>query len=283
MVTWADAAGGRRDQSGGMASTRTQEEIRVFTQTIGAPAPPQTEAAAISAHDLTRDYGQGDSAVRALRGVSLDVPRGQFTAVMGPSGSGKSTLVHLLAGLDTPTGGSVRVAGRELAGMDDDELTRMRRTEIGFVFQAFNLLPMLSVEENVLLPSGISGRSADPELVDRVIRGLGLHERRQHLPSELSGGQQQRVAIARAVVGRPAVLFADEPTGNLDSATGAEILGELREAVDAHGQTTVMVTHDANAAAVADRVVFLADGQIVDDLSRPSEGEILDVIKEVAR
>ena len=260
----------------------------MFTQSIGAPAPPVSAdpgaaAAAVAARDLTRDYGAGGSVVHALRGVSLEVPRGEFTAVMGPSGSGKSTLMHLLAGLDTPTAGSVRVDGRELADMDDNELTLLRRTEIGFVFQAFNLLPMLTVEENILLPARIMGSAPDSELVDRVIAGLGLDDRRRHLPSELSGGQQQRVAIARAVVGRPAVLFADEPTGNLDSATGEEILGVLREAVDTHGQTTVMVTHDAHAAAVADRVVFLADGAIVDDLYGASEAQILDVIKEVGR
>ena len=240
----------------------------MFTQSIGVPATvgtPDVEATAVAATDLSRDYGEGESVVHALRGVSLDVPRGQFTAVMGPSGSGKSTLMHLMAGLDTPTAGSVRVAGRELAEMDDNELTLMRRSQIGFVFQAFNLLPMLDVEENVLPPSRIMGGRPDRELVDRVIGGLGLDDRRRHLPSELSGGQQQRVAIARAIVGRPAVLFADEPTGNLDSATGAEILGVLRDAVDRHGQTIVMVTHDAHAAEVADRVVVLADGRIVED------------------
>jgi len=242
----------------------------MFTKSIGAteaPVLPDPDAVvpAVAAADLTRDYGAGESAVHALRGVSLEVPAGQFTAVMGPSGSGKSTLMHLLAGLDTPTSGSVRVAGRELARMDDDELTLLRREQIGFVFQAFNLLPMLSVEENVLLPARIAGARPDAALVERVIGGLGLTDRRRHLPSELSGGQQQRVAIARAIVGRPAVLFADEPTGNLDSATGAEILGVLRDAVDSHGQTIVMVTHDPHAAEVADRVVVLADGRIVED------------------
>jgi len=240
----------------------------MFTQLTDAPArigAPDVEATAVAATDLSRDYGEGESVVHALRSVSLEVPRGEFTAVMGPSGSGKSTLMHLMAGLDTPTAGSVRVSGRELAQMDDNELTLMRREEIGFVFQAFNLLPMLSVEENVLLPSRIMGSSPDRALVDRVIGGLGLDDRRRHLPSELSGGQQQRVAIARAIVGRPAVLFADEPTGNLDSATGTEILGVLRDAADAHGQTIVMVTHDAHAAEIADRVVVLTDGRIVED------------------
>jgi len=240
------------------------------TKPIGAPdAPalpdPHSVVPAVAAANLTRDYGAGESTVHALRGVSLEVPSGQFTAVMGPSGSGKSTLMHLLAGLDTPTSGSVRVAGRELADMSDDELTLLRRKQIGFVFQAFNLLPMLSVEENVLLPARIAGAKPDAALVEQVIGGLGLADRRRHLPSELSGGQQQRVAIARAIVGRPAVLFADEPTGNLDSATGAEILGVLRGAVDQHGQTVVMVTHDAHAAESADRVIVLADGRIVED------------------
>ena len=250
--------------------TRTQEEIRMFTKSIGAPAAaalpdPGLVVPAVSTHQLTRAYGSGQSAVEALRGVSLDVPTGQFTAVMGPSGSGKSTLMHLMAGLDTPTSGSVRVAGRELAQMNDNELTLLRRREIGFIFQAFNLLPMLSVEENILLPARIMGQKPDRGFVDGLIRDLGLGDRRRHLPSELSGGQQQRVAIARAVVGRPAVMFADEPTGNLDSAAGAEILGVLRTAVDDQGQTIVMVTHDPGAAQVADRVVVLADGRIVED------------------
>jgi putative ABC transport system ATP-binding protein len=238
---------------------------------------------AILARDLSRSYGHGDSTVHAVRRLSLEIPQGQFTAVMGPSGSGKSTLMHLLAGLDSPTTGSVRIGQTELADLDDDRLTRLRRSEIGFVFQAFNLLPMLSVEENVLLPSRIKGESPDREWVDGVIAELGLADRRRHLPSELSGGQQQRVAIARAVLGAPTVMFADEPTGNLDSATGAGILAVLRHAVDARGQTTLMVTHDPRAAAFADRVVFLADGQIVEDASAPSEDRILEVMREVAR
>jgi putative ABC transport system ATP-binding protein len=256
---------------------------------IEATFPPGTgpdglvPAPAVVGQGLTRRYGTGASAVDALRGVSLELPRGQFTAVMGPSGSGKSTLMHLLAGLDTPTEGSVRIGDTELSDLGDDELTKLRREEIGFVFQAFNLLPMLSVEENVLLPSRITGRRPACEWVDRVIDDLGLSERRRHLPSELSGGQQQRVAIARAIVGEPTVLFADEPTGNLDSATGAEILAVMREAVDAHGQTTLMVTHDARAAAIADRVVFLADGRIVQDLTTPDEDTILEAMAGAAR
>jgi putative ABC transport system ATP-binding protein len=242
--------------------------------------PSHTEVA-ILARGLTRRYGSGASAVDALQGVSLELPRGQFTAVMGPSGSGKSTLMHLLAGLDTPTEGSVQIGDVDLADLGDDDLTKLRRDRIGFVFQAFNLLPVLTVEENVLLPSRITGRRPAAGWAERVIDDLGVSDRRRHLPSELSGGQQQRVAIARAIVGNPTVLFADEPTGNLDSATGAEILGVLREAVDAHGQTTLMVTHDARAAAIADRVVFLADGQIVQDLATPDEDAILEVIGSV--
>jgi putative ABC transport system ATP-binding protein len=240
-------------------------------------------SAAVKATGITRRYGEGDSAVDALRGISLEVPTGQFTAVMGPSGSGKSTLMHILAGLDSPTQGTVEVGGREITGMDDGELTRLRRDHIGFIFQFFNLLPVLSAEENVLLPLSIAGRRPDPDWVETVIRRVGLGDRRTHRPSELSGGQQQRVAVARALVSRPTVLFADEPTGNLDSRTGADILALLREAVDDYGQTTVMVTHDAQAAAVADRVVFLADGRIADDILDPTEHAVLDLMKESSR
>ena len=245
---------------------------------------PGTEApAAVAAADVTRRYGEGESAVEALRGVTLEVPSGQFTAVMGPSGSGKSTLMHVLAGLDSPTTGSVSIGGREITGMNDRELTLLRRREIGFVFQFFNLLPVLTAEENVLLPLSIAGRKPGKAFTDAVIERVGLSDRRSHRPAELSGGQQQRVAIARALVTEPTVLFADEPTGNLDSTTGAEILALLRDAVNAHGQTTLMVTHDARAAATADRVLFLADGRVAGDLERPHEDEVLDVIKEVAR
>jgi putative ABC transport system ATP-binding protein len=262
----------------------THHEERDMIETTFPPdAGPDglVSAPAVAGRGLTRRYGTGASAVDALRGVSLELPQGQFTAVMGPSGSGKSTLMHLLAGLDTPTEGSVRIGDTDLSDLGDDDLTKLRRDRIGFVFQAFNLLPMLSVEENVLLPSRISGRRPAREWVDRVIDDLGLAERRRHLPSELSGGQQQRVAIARAIVGEPTVLFADEPTGNLDSATGAEILAVMRAAVDAHGQTTLMVTHDPRAAAIADRVVFLADGRIVQDLTTPDEDTILEAIASV--
>src|ERR1700749_2418744 len=221
---------------------------------------PETDLVAVSATDLTRTYGQGGAAVDALRGVSIEVPQGQFTAVMGPSGSGKSTLMHLLAGLDTPDAGSVHIAGEDITRMSDRELTRLRRRHIGFVFQSFNLLPTLSAQENVLLPLAIAGRKPEPEALDPLMERMGLAERRDHKPAQLSGGQQQRVAVARALVTRPTVLFADEPTGNLASAAGAEVLALLRDAVDSDGQTTVMVTHDARAAAIADRGLFLADG-----------------------
>jgi putative ABC transport system ATP-binding protein len=217
----------------------------------------------IAARDLTRRYGDGDTAVDALRGISLDITPGELTAVMGPSGSGKSTLMHILAGLDRPTAGTVAIAGREITTMGDTELTKLRREHIGFVFQFFNLLPMLTAEENVVLPLAIAGRTTDKQFLARLLAGVGLAERRKHRPSELSGGQQQRVAVARALVTQPTVLFADEPTGNLDSTTGAEILKLLRASVDESGQTIVMVTHDPRATAVADRVLHLGDGNIV--------------------
>jgi putative ABC transport system ATP-binding protein len=241
---------------------------------------PVSAAAAVTASGVTRRYGDGESAVDALRGVSLEVPTGQFTAVMGPSGSGKSTLMHLLAGLDTPTSGTVVVGGQDITAMSDRRLTRLRRKHIGFVFQSFNLLPTLSAEENIVLPLAIAGRRPDRETLDALLARVGLSERRGHRPSELSGGQQQRVAIARALITAPTILFADEPTGNLDSSSGAEVLQMLRDAVDLDGQTTLMVTHDPRAAATADRVLFLADGRIVADLAAPSQGEILAAMKE---
>jgi putative ABC transport system ATP-binding protein len=240
-----------------------------------APAP------AVRAQALTRRYGDGEAAVDALRGVSLDVPSGQFTAVMGPSGSGKSTLMHLLAGLDRPSAGHVLVGGQDLTTLSDKALTLLRRRHIGFVFQTFNLLPTLTAEENVRLPLAIA-RRGDGDRAVALLERVGLGERRGHRPSELSGGQQQRVAIARALVTEPTVLFADEPTGNLDSSAGTAILDLLREAVDAEGQTTVMVTHDARAAARADRVVLLADGRIVDDLRDPTEAAVLTAMNEAA-
>ena len=235
----------------------------------------------VGAWNVTRRFGEGESAVDALRGVSLEVPAGQLTAVMGPSGSGKSTLMHILAGLDSPTTGKITIGGTDITNMDDQELTLLRRRHIGFIFQFFNLLPMLTAEENVVLPATIAGDEADPAWVDELIAKVGLDDRRTHRPSELSGGQQQRVAIARSLVERPTVLFADEPTGNLDSASSGEVLALLRDSVDSYGQTTLMVTHDANAAAIADRVLFLADGLIVKDVGRSSEGDILAAMAEI--
>ena len=234
----------------------------------------------VATADLRRTYGEGETAVHALAGVTLSFPAAQFTAIMGPSGSGKSTLMHLLAGLDKPSGGSVVVDGQELAGMGDKGLTELRRDRLGFVFQAFNLVPVLTAEENILLPLSIAGRKPDKADLEALIARVGLHDRRGHRPSEMSGGQQQRVAIARALITAPTVLFADEPTGNLDSASGAQILALLREAVELDGQTTLMVTHDPRAAAAADRVVFIADGRIVADLAEPTEADILAAVKE---
>ncbi len=225
--------------------------------------------------DLTRRYGEGDTAVDALRGISVEVPAGQLTAVMGPSGSGKSTLMHILAGLDKPTAGTVAIAGTEITTLGDNALTKLRREHIGFVFQFFNLLPMLSARENILLPLTIAGEKPANGWFDDLVREVGLGDRLSHRPAELSGGQQQRVAIARALVSRPTVMFADEPTGNLDSTTGHEILELMRKSVDELGQTMVMVTHDARAASMADRVLFLADGLIVRELGRTTPHEIL--------
>ena len=239
-------------------------------------------AAVVAATGVTRRYGAGDTAVDALRGVSLEIGRGELTAVMGPSGSGKSTLMHILAGLDMPTTGSVAIDGVELTTLKDNDLTKLRRSHIGFVFQFFNLLPMLTAEENVTLPLAIAGRKPDREWVEELLAATGLDARRSHRPAELSGGQQQRVAVARALVSRPTVLFADEPTGNLDSQTSLEILGLIRAAVDTYGQTTVMVTHDAKAATIADRILFLADGLIVRELGRSTQAEVLEALAEVS-
>jgi putative ABC transport system ATP-binding protein len=243
---------------------------------------PVTDGAVVAAREVARRYGEGETAVDALRGVSLEVERGRLTAVMGPSGSGKSTLMHILAGLDKPTSGDVLIDGTSLGELGDSDLTKLRRKHIGFVFQFFNLLPMLTAEENVLLPLSIAGTKPDPEWFASLIAKVGLKDRLDHRPAELSGGQQQRVAIARALVSRPTVVFADEPTGNLDSATSGEILDLVRDSVDSFGQTTVMVTHDANAAAIADRILFLADGLIVRDLGRVTPHEVLSVMEELA-
>src|SRR4051794_11727590 len=236
---------------------------------------------ALRARSVARHYGAGETAVHALRGVDLDVESRHLTAVMGPSGSGKSTLMHILAGLDTPSAGEVEVAGIELGGLDDTELTKLRRDHIGFIFQFFNLLPMLTAAENIVLPLKLAGLKPDQEWFDELVEKVGLGDRLTHRPAELSGGQQQRVAVARALVSRPSVMFADEPTGNLDSTTSSEILALLRDCVDTLGQTTVMVTHDANAAAIADRVLFLADGRIVRDIGRSSAHEILATLEEM--
>ena len=240
---------------------------------VSAPA-----SVAVDARGITRRYGEGTTAVDALRGVDLDVRSGELVAVMGPSGSGKSTLMHILAGLDKPTSGTVTIAGTEITELDDSRLTRLRRQHIGFVFQFFNLLPMLNAEENVLLPLSIAGEKADKAWLDQLLAKMGLDQRRAHRPAELSGGQQQRVAIARALVTRPTILFADEPTGNLDSKTGGEILDLMRESTDAYGQTTVMVTHEARAAAIADRILFLEDGLIVKELRSASPADVLAVM-----
>jgi putative ABC transport system ATP-binding protein len=255
--------------------TVVQEAGQAQLETLPAQAQ-------VTATDVTRRYGvDGDTCVKALRGVSLDVASGKLTAVMGPSGSGKSTLMHILAGLDRPNEGRVTIAGTDITGLGDTELTKLRREHIGFIFQFFNLLPMLTAEENVVLPLKLAGEKPDGEWVGELTSKVGLSQRLSHRPSELSGGQQQRVAIARALVGRPTVMFADEPTGNLDSTTGGEILELLRDSVSTLGQTTVMVTHDAHAAAIADRVLFLADGLIVKDLGASTSHEIIEAMEEV--
>jgi len=242
-----------------------------------APTGPVVEA-----NELTRRYGEGDTAVDALRGVNLEVARGKLTAVMGPSGSGKSTLMHILAALDKPTSGSVTLAGTRLGELGDTEITKLRRKHIGFIFQFFNLLPMLTAEENVLLPLTIAGEKPEKGWFEGLLKTVGLADRRSHRPAELSGGQQQRVAIARALVSRPTVVFADEPTGNLDSKTSEEILELMRNSVDGYGQTTVMVTHDPRAAAIADRILFLADGLIVRDMPRSDASTVIAAMDELS-
>ena len=252
----------------------------MFSMTKEA-APSVKTGAAVSAVDISKTYGEGEAAVEALRDVSLDVGYGEFVAVMGPSGSGKSTLMHLLAGLDRPTEGAVYIEGGDVTKMKDKELTVLRRNSVGFIFQAFNLIPQLSAEENIVLPLSLGGQKANGNL-ETLLDQVGLADRRKHKPTELSGGQQQRVAVARALITEPAVVFADEPTGNLDSKSSDDILSLLRKASSERNQTTVMVTHDAHAASYADRVVFLADGQIVRELSDPTEADVLEAIKEVS-
>src|SRR3954449_7494620 len=245
-------------------------------------ADPQVATrAVVEADSIARRYGEGESAVDALRGVSLKILSGELSAVMGPSGSGKSTLMHILAGLDRPTSGTVEISGQEITDMNDNELTLLRREHIGFIFQFFNLLPMLTAEENILLPLSLAGEKPDKEWVEELIGKVGLGDRREHRPSELSGGQQQRVAIARSLITRPTVLFADEPTGNLDSTTSEEILTLLRGSVDDYGPTIVMVTHDASAAAIADHTLCIDDGRCQKSIGRSTAAEVTDAMNEL--
>jgi putative ABC transport system ATP-binding protein len=270
-------------QTGRGATPFTIADIdRVLATVTGRPQAPHERVvgdAAVRARGLAKRYGRGGAAVDALRGASIDLERGKLTAVMGPSGSGKSTLMHILAGLDQPTSGTVEIDGIEITRLKERDLTKLRRDRVGFIFQSFNLLPMLSAAENLTLPLTIAGRRPDRGWLGALVERVGLGDRLEHRPSELSGGQQQRVAVARALVSRPAVLFADEPTGNLDSRTGQEVLDLLRRSVDEFGQTIVMVTHDPGAATIADRVLFLKDGEIVLDRDRMSRDEIFDTIK----
>src|SRR5215216_1121830 len=252
------------------------EAVQIYAEPRHVVAAP-----VVTAHELTRQYGAGETAVHALQGVSVEVASGELTAVMGPSGSGKSTLMHILAGLDQPTAGDVWIAGTKIGELNDTQLTKLRREHIGFIFQFFNLLPMLTAKENIVLPLSIAGEKAEVGWLERLTAKVGLTPRLSHRPAELSGGQQQRVAIARALVSKPTVMFADEPTGNLDSRTSSEILELLRDSVKSYGQTTVMVTHDARAAAIADRILFLADGLIVNDLGPSTAHEILEALEEV--
>jgi putative ABC transport system ATP-binding protein len=245
-------------------------------------SPAAANGQIVVANDVHRRYGEGEAAVDALAGVSTAFERGRFAAIMGPSGSGKSTLMHILAGLDRPDGGSVVLEGTDLAGLDDTRLTQLRRDKLGFVFQFFNLLPVLTAEENIRLPLSIAGRKPDPEWLEQLIEVVGLGDRRTHRPAELSGGQQQRVAVARALVSKPAVVFADEPTGNLDSKSSEEVLELLRHAVDDFGQTVIMVTHEAHAAAYADRLVVLRDGKIAHEGAAGTEDDVLELMKAVA-
>ena len=258
-----------------MSATQLQASV--------SPVPaPALSPAVVSARGLVRRYGQDDTAVHALRDVSIEIEEARLTAIMGPSGSGKSTLMHILAGLDKPSEGSVSIAGVEITGMNDKQLTKLRRDHIGFVFQFFNLLPMLTAEENILLPLSIAGEKPEREWLEELLDTVGINGRRTHRPSELSGGQQQRVSIARALISKPSVLFADEPTGNLDSNTSKDVLALLRHSVEELGQTTVMVTHDASAAALADRILFLADGQIVKEVHGSTAAEVLAAMQEVS-
>ena len=255
--------------------------MSVMTSTIPTPSASRPLRPAARVEGVSKHYGAGDAAVAALDDVTVGLAHGEFTAIMGPSGSGKSTLLHLLAGLDRPTSGEVYLGDTEITSLNDKTLTLLRRDRIGFIFQSFNLLPTMTAAENIVLPMRIAGRKPDQEWVDSIVETVGLTQRVGHRPSQLSGGQQQRVAAARALASRPQIVFADEPTGALDSTSGAELLAFLRKAVDDLGQTVVMVTHDANAAAYADRVIFLADGHIVDELRSPTSDRVLDYMKKL--
>ncbi len=247
-----------------------------MSTTIPSPSTATAAPAAARTADLTKVYGTGDTRVTALGGVTIDIQQGRYTAIMGPSGSGKSTFMHCLAGLDRPTSGEVWIGGTELSGLKDDALTTLRRDAVGFIFQAYNLVPTLTALENITLPLDIAKRKVDKEWLDQVVTTVGLADRLDHKPTQLSGGQQQRVACARALVSKPQIVFGDEPTGNLDSRAGAEVLGFLRRSVDEFGQTIVMVTHDPSAASYADRVVFLADGVVVDEMHEPTAERVLE-------
>jgi len=264
-----------------MPEATTGSDARRETPQTPAAADPPGGDMVVTARGLTKVYGSGDAAVRALRGIDVAIGRGELTAIMGPSGSGKSTLMHILAGLDRPTAGSVTVDGVEITGLKERDLTQLRRDRIGFIFQSFNLLPMLTARENIVLPLTIASKPVDQSWFDRLIGIVRLEDRLTHKPSELSGGQQQRVAVARSLVGQPAVLFADEPTGNLDSRRGEEVLQLLRHSVDEFGQTIIMVTHDAHAASISDRVLFLKDGVIVHDAGSMASEDIYDVIRSL--
>src|SRR5919197_1927330 len=281
-----DVRGFALKRPGAVARLGALDQEEQVSESIAASVPAEADAPVsgpvVAARELTRRYGEGETAVDALRGVSLEVRRGHLTAVMGPSGSGKSTLMHILAGLDRPTSGEVSIEGKEISKLKDGDLTKLRRQHIGFVFQFFNLLPMLTAEENVVLPLTIAGEKPDKKWVDELLAKIGLDDRRSHRPAELSGGQQQRVAIGRALVSRPTIVFADEPTGNLDSKTSEEILVLMRASVDSLGQTTVMITHDASAAAIADRILFLDDGNIVRDVGRCEPHDVLAIMEQLA-
>jgi putative ABC transport system ATP-binding protein len=270
---------GANGAPGGGAS-RPGRSCNLPEDVSSAPAANASQTL-VEANDLSRRYGEGEAAVDALSDVTVGFPASRFAAIMGPSGSGKSTLMHILAGLDRPTSGTVRLGDVELSGLDDKRLTELRRDKIGFIFQTFNLLPVLNAEENILLPLSIAGRDPDREWLDRLVAAVGIGDRLKHRPAELSGGQQQRVAIARALVSRPAVVFADEPTGNLDSKASGDVLELLRHAVDDFEQTVVMVTHDAHAASYADRLLVLADGRIVHDGPSVTTDETLDLMKAI--